>query len=255
MGTGAAYFSTPLDFYVDGHRAAEVTMRVTGVNVTAGAAIGSGGGGLQLKREHAHASAAISPVDSTQRRTFASAAALLWWDDMDHPSFPTRGATLRARYERAGGGGPAFSRRYVGATAAVPVTSRVSLHARATVGTTTPDSTVPLSYRFYLGSLTPSAVLNEAQVPFAGLRLQERNGFAVAQLGATLQWEALPNVFVAAHGDVGDVASRLRDAVDSRIVGLGLSVGTRTMAGPLEIRLHGRSTSTMILEFNAGHIF
>jgi NTE family protein len=255
MGTGAEYFSTPLDFYADRRRAAEVTMRITSVNATAGAAIGSGGGGLQLKGEHAHASAAISPVDSTQRRTFASAAALLWWDDMDRPSFPTRGVTLRARYERAVGDGPAFSRRYLGASGAVPLTNRISLHARATVGATTPDSTVPLDYRFYLGSLTPSAVLSEAQVPFAGLHVQERNGFAVAQLGATLQWEAVPNVFVSAHGDVGNVASRLHDAIDSRIVGVGLSVGTRTMAGPIELRAHGRSFSTMLLEFNAGHIF
>ncbi|MFL5605933.1 MAG: patatin-like phospholipase family protein [Gemmatimonadaceae bacterium] len=255
MGTGAAYFSTPLDFYADGHRAAEVTMRVTSVNVTAGAAIGGGGGGLQLKGEHAHASAAISPVDSTQQRTFASAAALLWWDDMDRPAFPTRGAALQARYERAGLFGPSFSRRYLGASAAVPITSRLSLHARATVGATTPDSTIPLSYRYYLGSLTPSAVLAEAQVPFAGLHVQERNGFAVAQLGAAAQWEAVPNVFVTVRGDVGNVAATVNQAIDSRIVGLGLSVGTRTLAGPLEIRVHGRSFSTMRLEFSAGHIF
>jgi hypothetical protein len=112
-----------------------------------------------------------------------------------------------------------------------------------------------LSYRYYLGSLTPSAVLAEAQVPFAGLHVQERNGFAVAQLGAAVQWEAVPNVFVALRGDVGNVAASMRDAIDTRIVGMGLSVGTRTLAGPLEIRLHGRSFSTTLLEFNAGHVF
>jgi NTE family protein len=255
MGTGAAYFSSPLDFYDGRRRAAEVTMRVTSANVTAGAAIGSGGGGIQVKGENAHASASISPVDSTQQRAFVSAAGLLWWNDMDRPSFSTRGVTLQARYERAGGGGPSFSRRYAGASAAVRVSPRVSLQGRATFGATTADSAVPLSYRYYLGSLAPSAVLPEAQVPFAGLHLQERNGFAVAQLGAAVQWEVVPNVFVALRGDVGNVAASVSDAIDSRIVGMGLSVGTRTLAGPLEIRVHGRSFSTTLLEFNAGHIF
>jgi hypothetical protein len=230
-------------------------MRVTSGNVTAGAAIGGGGGGIQLKGENDHTSASISATDSTRQRAFLSAAGLLWWDNMDQPSFPTKGTALQARYERAGVGGPSFSRRYVSATAAVPVASRVSLQARTTFGATTPDSTVPLSYRYFLGSLTPSAVLAEAQVPFAGLHVQERNGFAVAQLGAAVQWEAVPNVFVALRGDVGNVATGVRDAIDSRIVGMGLSAGTRTVAGPLEIRVHGRSFSTVLLEFNAGHIF
>jgi hypothetical protein len=252
---GGSYVSSPIDFYDAGHRVAEAAMRVTSVNLTAGAAIGGGGAGVQVKGENAHASASISATDSTQQRTFLSAAALLWWDNMDRPSFFTRGAALQARYERAGVGGPSFSRRYVGASAAVPVGGRVSVHALATFGATTPDSSVPLGYRYFLGSLTPSAVLAESQVPFAGLHVQERNGFAVAQAGAAVQWEAVPNVFVTLRGDVGNVASSLSDAIESRIVGMGLSAGTRTLAGPLEIRVHGRSFSTMLLEFNAGHIF
>jgi NTE family protein len=255
LGTGASYFSSPLDFYVGGRRVAEATMRVTSANVTAGAAIGGGGAGIQVKAENAHASASISAIDSTRQRAFLSAAGVLWWDNMDQPAFPTKGAALQARYERAGGGGPSFSRRYVGASAAAPVTRRLSLQARATLGATTPDSAIPLSYRYYLGSLSPSAVLAEAQVPFAGLHVQERNGFAVAQLGAAVQWEAVPNVFLTLRGDVGNVASSVTDAIDSRIVGIGFSAGTRTLAGPLEIRVHGRSFSTMLLEFSAGHIF
>lgn len=255
LGMAASYVGTPLDFYEGSRRSTEVTLRMTDATVTAGAAIGGGGGGIQLKAENAHASAAISTVDSSQQRTFASAAALLWWNSMDRPSFPTSGVTLQARYERAGGGGPSFSRRYAGVTAAVPLSGRLSVSAHATAGATTPDSTVPLSYRFYLGSLTPSAVLSEAQVPFAGLHVQERNGLAVAAAGVSAQWEALPNVFVGLHGDVGNVAARVRDAIDSRIVGSGLSLGTRTLAGPLEIRVHGRSFSTAVLEFNAGHVF
>jgi NTE family protein len=255
LGTGISYLSTPLDFFEGRRRAAEATLRVTSANVTVGAAMRGGGLGLQLKGEDVHGTAAIAAVDSSQHRAFVSAAALLWWDDMNATSFPTRGTTLRARYERAGGGGAAFLRYATSASVALPLTPRLSLTARTTLGASSRDSTIPLHYRFFLGSLTPSAVLADAQVPFAGLRTQERTGFAVAQAGGSLQWEAVPNVFVAVRADVGNVAPTIGEAVTARVVGAGVSVGSRTIVGPVELRVHGRSASTALLEFSVGHLF
>ncbi len=255
LGMGASYLSTPVDFFEGQRRAAESTLRITSLTGTAGAAIGNAAIALQAKGEDFHGTSAIAAVDSSQHRTYASAAAIIWWDHMDEPSFPTRGSALLARYERAGGGGPSFSRRYVAASAAVPLGSRFSVLGRATFGRSTPDSTTPAHYRFYLGSLTPSAVSGESQVPFAGLRVQERNGFAVAELGAAAQWEVVQNVFLSARADVGNVAPTVYEALSTRIVGMGLSIGTRTIAGPVELRVHGRSPSTAILEFSAGHLF
>ena len=255
LGTGVSYLSTPLDFFEGRRRAAEATLRVTSANVTVGAATRGGGVGIQLRAEDERGSAAIAAVDSSQHRTFASAAALVWWDDMDRPAFATRGTALRARYERAAGGGAPFSRWFASGSAAAPISSRLSIAARVAAGASSRDSTIPLHYRFYLGSLTPTAVLAESQIPFAGLKVQERNGFAVAVAGVALQWEAVPNVFVAARADLGNVAPSLGEAVESRVLGAGLSVGSRTLVGPVELRLHGRSPSTALLEFSVGHLF
>jgi hypothetical protein len=255
LGTGASYLSAPLDFFEGRRRAAEATLRVSSANVTVGAATRGGGMGLQLKGEDARGSAAIAAVDSSQHRTFVSAAALVWWDDMNRPAFATRGTTLRARYERAGGGGAPFARWLAAGSAVAPLSDRLSIAARLTAGASSPDSTIPLHYRFFLGSLTPSAVLAETQIPFAGLKVQERTGFAVAVAGASLQWEAVPNLFVILRTDVGSVGSTLGDAIESRMLGAGLSLGTRTLVGPVQLRVHARSASTALLEFSAGHLF
>jgi NTE family protein len=255
LGTGVSYLSTPFDLFEGRRRAAEATLRVTSANVTVGAATRGGGIGLQIKGEDARASAAIAAVDSSQRRTFASAAALLWWDDMDRPDFASRGIRLRARYERAGGGGAPFTRWFATTYAAAPLSNRLSIAGRVTAGTSSRDSTIPLHYRFFLGSLTPSAVLAETQVPFAGLKVQEQSGFAVAVAGATLQWEAMPNLFVALRADAGAVGPSLGDAVGARVLGAGLSIGSHTLVGPVELHVHGRSASTALLEFSVGHLF
>ena len=255
LGTGVSYLSVPLDFFEGRRRAAEATLRVTSGNVTVGAATRGGGVGLQLKGEDARASAAIAAVDSREHRTFASASALLWWDDMNRASFATAGTALRARYERAVGGGAPFTHWLALASGVAPLSRRLSVSARVAAGASSRDATIPLHYRFFLGSLTPSAVLAETQVPFAGLKVQEHNGFAVGVAGASLQWEAVPNVFVTARADVGDVGATLGEAIDSRVTGAGLSIGSRTLVGPVELRLHGRSRSTALLEFSVGHLF
>ena len=255
LGTGASWLGTPIDFFQGRRRIAEATLRLTSANVTMGAATRAGGVAVQLKAEDARVGAAIAGVDSGQHRTFGSAAALMWWDDLDRPSFATRGMALRARYERAAGGGAPFARWYAIGNGVVPLSSRLAIGARLVVGAASPDSTLPLHYRYFVGSLTPSSVLAESQIPFAGRELQERNGHAVAIAGASLQWEALANVFVTARADVGDAGRTLGDAIESRVLGTALSVGSRTVVGPVELRLHGRSPSTATLEFSVGHAF
>jgi hypothetical protein len=174
---------------------------------------------------------------------------------MNESWFPTRGTALRARYERGAGGGPSFSRELATGSAALPITRRLSVLGSATFGASSRDAALPLHYRFFLGSLTPSAVLAESQFTFAGLRPQERNDYAIAQLGASIQWEALPNVFAIFRTDVGNVAPTVSDAVRSRIAGFAFSLGSRTIAGPVELSVHGRSLDNMLVEFSVGHSF
>jgi NTE family protein len=255
LGTSASWLGTPIDFFDGRRRTAEATLRVTSANVTVGAATRGGGVGIQLKGEDARVSASIAGMDADQHRTFGSAAALMWWDDLDRPSFATRGTALRARYEHAAGGGAPFSRWFAISEAIVPLSKRLSVGAHVVAGAASRDSTIPLHYRFFVGSLTPSTVLAESQIPFAGLRLQERNGYAVATAGASMQWEVVPNLFATTRVDVGDAGRTLGDAIESRVLGAGLSIGSRTIVGPVELRLHGRSRSTALLEFSVGHLF
>jgi hypothetical protein len=77
----------------------------------------------------------------------------------------------------------------------------------------------------------------------------------VAIAGVSLQWEAASNVFVTARGDVGDTGRTVGDAFESRVVGAGLSVGTRTLVGPVELSVHGRTFSDALVEFSIGHLF
>lgn len=255
LGTSLSYLATPVDFFEGRRRAAEATLRVMTANVTVGAATRAGGLGLQLKGENAHSSASIAALDSSTHRLFASAAGILWWEDVDRADFATRGTSLRARYERAVGGGAPFGRWSIAGSASTPLSPRLVIAGRAVAGAIPPDSTIPLDYRFYLGSLTPSAVLAESQLPFAGLKPQERSGFATAAAGASLQWEALSNVFVTLRGDVGDAGRTLGDAIESRVVGAGLAVGTRTLVGPVALSIHGRTFSDALVEFSVGHLF
>jgi NTE family protein len=255
LGTGASYLSTPLDFFEGRRRSAEATLRVASANLTVGGALRRGAVALQLKGEDVYATAAIAAVDSSHHRAFASAAALLWWDTMGAPDFATHGAMLRARYERGFWGGAPFTRTIATGSAALPIASHVSLLTRATVGASTRDATIPIHYRFFLGSLTSSVILAEAQVPFAGLHMQERTDFAVAQAGAAVQWEAVPNVFASLRADVGNVGPGVSEAIDTRIAGAGFSLGSRTLIGPVQVTVHGRSPSTAMLEINIGHVF
>jgi OMP85 superfamily len=255
VGTELSYLSTPLDFFQERRRSAEATLRVGGASLTVGGALKRAAIALQLKGEDIRASAAVAAVDSSQHRAFASAAALLWWDTMDEPEFPTRGSTVQARYERAVWGGTPFSRTVASVATVSPIASHLSLVGRATVGASTRDDAIPLSYRFFLGSLTPSAVLPDAQVTFAGLHLQERNDFAVVVAGAALQWEAARNLFATVRADVGNVAPSIGDAISSRIVGAGVSLGSHTLVGPVTLSVHGRSPTTALLELNIGHLF
>lgn len=254
VGTGVSFLSTPVDLFVGRRRAAEATLRVASAGATLGLAGRTGGAGVHVKGEHARSTSEIAAPDSISRRTYATTAALVWWDDLDRPAFPTRGTALRSRYERGAGAG-AFTRWFVTGHGVAPLTDRLVLATRLTAGAASRDDALPLHYRFHMGSLTPSAVLAESQVPFAGLRTQERQGFAVAVGGASLQWEAVRNVFVSARADVGNVGPTLGDALGSRVMGVALSLGSRTLAGPVEVRLHGRSPAATRLEFSVGHQF
>jgi hypothetical protein len=62
-------------------------------------------------------------------------------------------------------------------------------------------------------------------------------------------------VFATLRADVGNVGDTIREAVDTRVAGVGVSLGTRTLIGPVELSVHGRSLPATLVELSVGHVF
>jgi hypothetical protein len=194
--------------------------------------------GVELKGEHSRAATVIGATDSAQSRTFGTGAAIFRWDSFDRAAFPRRGGMLSLRSEYAFGGAR-FTQHVANGAVALPLTHSLTALGRATVGTSSPESALPLNYRFMLGGSYPAPLFPETQVASVGFRPQERSGAAVARLGVGAQWEARRNLFVTVRSDAGYAASRLSldRAYDS---GIALALGTLTALGPVEISVSGR---------------
>jgi len=141
-------------------------------------------------------------------------------DDMDQAEFADARPKLRDRYERAAQVGRAVQRWFAAVAAAVPLSKRLSFHARYRPA----PRRAPARSRCSIASYSaphPSAVLAETQVPFAGLRVQESERLAVAVAGDTLQWEAVRTCSWR-RADLGNAAASGRATrIDSRVSGQG----------------------------------
>ena len=113
---------------------------------------------------------------------------------------------------------------------------------RATAGLLRGDGAdVAPQYWFFLGGPYVSPVLGESQVPFLGLKPQERFGRAVQRVRASAQLEVSPRLFATLRADVGRVSDRLRVDLSAYDAGFGVSVGALTIVGPIELWVSGRS--------------
>ncbi|HET7228731.1 MAG TPA: patatin-like phospholipase family protein [Longimicrobium sp.] len=251
-----AHTRTPLDFYDGGKRVAIANSRVTEINGFAGVALtASATAGVQVKLEHASASTAVASADTSQRRTYPSAAFVIWRDALDRPDFPTRGVAFAGRSEWAFGA-DAFSQQVAEARVVVPLGGRLSGSLQANAGFNRGGDRVPLHYRFFLGGAYPGAVYRERQVPLAGLAFQARTGQALARGSAALQWELRRDVFATLRGDVGGVSEELGDVLGDPVGGVALSLGARTPFGPLELTASTASPRRAPrMEFTLGYAF
>jgi hypothetical protein len=127
---------------------------------------------------------------------------------------------------------------------------------RATVGTSSPESVVPLHYRFMLGGSYPAPLFPEAQVASVGLRAQGRSGVAVSRLGAGLQWAMRRDVFATVRADIGQAGPALTFERDAYDAGVGVAFGAITPVGPIELAVSGRRVSARPrLEVSLGYPF
>jgi NTE family protein len=259
LGLAADWLRAPLDVYDGDRRVAELTVEARSLMASAAAVVPGGFlAGLQVKGEVADFGASTAAIDTAGGETFYSVAALLWRDSFDHTSFPDDGSALQVRVEladRAIGGGATF-RRYIGEfRRARMLGAKLNVSARLTTGLLAGDD-VPAYYLFTLGGAYPYSVFPENQLPFLGLRPQQRAGTAV-QLGyVALRYEVRDGLYATAAVNAGAVGGAWQDLFEDYLFGAGFSLGARTPIGPLELTASGMTLREWPrLELNIGHYF
>jgi outer membrane protein assembly factor BamA len=213
----------------------EAHVEVSRATVLLGAAAPGprGVAGVELIAERASA-AALSPTDSSDRRTRALGALVLRRSTVDQPAFPTRGYALEARSVSAVG--PHWFAQHVVQTFVAHAVSReVTLSTRAIVGTSVRRLDVPLHRRFVLGGTYVAPIFPETEAPFVGARAQQFVGTSAVRLGSAVQWEVRRGVFATARGEVGYAGDALTVDRNAYRTGVGVSLGTPTVIGPIEV--------------------
>ncbi len=237
-GFDASYVETPIDLFSDEARVAEVKVRVADLSAFVGARVGRRGlASLRVTGEHAQGATRIAAVEAGEARTYYTVSTAFAVNTLDRPAFARRGFRLLARTERADrriGSGGTFWQHLVNVQAAVPLTSRLAVTARAVAGAAGGND-LPFHYQFFLGGTVPSAVFHERQPTFPGLRPQQRSGLAVQLVQAGLQFEPAEQVFVGAKINVGNTADRWRARFDRYARGYEMILGAQTFVGPVEI--------------------
>ncbi|HKO16397.1 MAG TPA: BamA/TamA family outer membrane protein, partial [Gemmatimonadaceae bacterium] len=256
LGASASYTRSPFDLFEEGRRVATADVVVGAAAFTAGLELlGNAGLAAQLAGQRVSGARPFTSADSVRERALASISGLAWWSGLDREEFPRQGVRIFARSE-AVVAGASFAHHVADVRGAVPLTRRFTLQTRATAGATTGGDDIPVSYRFFLGGSTASGAFPETQLAFPGLQPQERMGTAVARLQGALQWEAVPNVYATLTAAAGNVGATLRSAAAHPIVGMGVSLGSQTILGPIELSLGGRSLGEWPrVGVNIGYVF
>ena len=157
-----------------------------------------------------------------------------------------------------------FTQQIVMLAAAHPVVSHVSLVGRAGIGLATGGDSLPLHYRFFLGGTTRSGIFPDTHIPFMGFEPEALSATSARwALWQDVQSELVSNVVVTIRGDVATLsgsAATLADVVHATgsrtVAGLGLSVGTPTVLGPVELTFGGRSDRQRpLVDISLGFVF
>lgn len=243
LGAEARYTRALLDIFEEGERIADVNTRV--VTVGGGAArtisrtsvVGVRGG-----LEYIDADFRIADSDTAQKRTYYTAAALLWRDTFDRSVFPTRGISLRLRSELGNNhleGRNSFTQHIGDVEQILPLPWATVLRLRAIAGVAR-GTDLPVHRMFFLGGVLPSPAFPETQPIFWGLKPNERSGRAVQVIRASLQKEIVNEVYGTVGVNVGNALDRWRIRSSDYIAGWGVSLGMATPIGPVELTASGR---------------
>jgi NTE family protein len=255
IGGGVTYSNTPLPPVtgeVDTVGAQHV--RISNATVfVARPASADGVGGLQLKIEHATGERPLE-IMGNYHATYVSLAGVLRYDSFDRPLFPTAGTRVVARSEWSGNG--AFAEQFLSIASSRPISSTLSVSARAIGGQAIGGTALPLHYQFFLGGATQSAIFPETQIPVMGLASGERSGTSIRLLSGGVQDELVSHVFASLRVDAASVSESHAVGGARWITGIGASLGAATLLGPIEMTVSTRSVRRWpLIAVNLGFLF
>jgi len=261
LGAELDYVRSPFDLYQGDHRVAQARVDLGAITGSIARSMGTAvDASIRIKVEHARWAEEVSAVEPAPiHRTFYSVAGVLRVDTYDRGVFPRSGVGLRAVSEwgnrmAAASGGAAFSHHEADLRAYLPVLRRMSLWAGATLGASGGEP--PPHYQFFLGGANAYYIFPDRDIPFAGLRTQQRRGRHVQQAELGVQWELAPDVFARVRWNAGTVLDRWSFDPASYVDGMGVELGAKTFAGRLSVSASGNAHTTWpIVEIDLGYPF
>lgn len=141
----------------------------------------------------------------------------------------------------------------------LPVSDRFSFLSRLTAGrTVTYSSTLPLHYRYFGGDAVPISIFQDRQFLLLGYEVQELSGrhMQALQLGAQLRIQR--NTFLQIKWNAASFydQSKWKIQPSNFESGFGISGGTQTIIGPVELTLMAPDfNGPYALRINVGYAF
>ncbi len=236
----------PFDIFVDGERVSEPRVRSTSIRGLAGLGFGYDVFlGVEFGYEDVNSEPAPLAADWTAGdQDFATLAGLAAIDRWDRARFPRRGWRLLAKtlWADESIGGSDFSQHVLDVQGVVPITDRIGILGRATIGTSDGDD-LPSNYLFFVGGAQQYDLYRDRHFPFYGLRVNERRGRHLQAGMLGLHWEFLPDLFVQVRGNGAALPEEWEWDDDAFFGGWGLTFGAWTRFGSGALSVVGENFS------------
>lgn len=253
----AGYASVPVDVFAGADRAvASGALEVVSARTYAGPVLleslltGFGPGVTYVRAAPDVAPEGVEGISDT----YVSLGAFAASDSRDRSAFASRGHRFEAQAEWSPGLGAEFGRTFVSLSGALPIAPHTSLIGRASLahgwGDPTPDQLT------YVGGALVPALLPGRFVAFYGADEQELIGTSAQVAAVGVQVAIGSTLFARLLVDAGRAGSDLSFDPDAFATGFGVSLGTDTPAGPVELLLSGNLTEDSPgLTFRLGRSF
>lgn len=132
-----------------------------------------------------------------------------------------------------------------------------SLKLGATAGSSLGNNEPPLSYQFFVGGQSHMKYFDNI-ISFEGLRFTQLYGDHIALAKVSWQYNFYKNFYAIANFNGGYVSKEYNEWFDDNnfTFGCGLTLGMKTMAGPVEVSLMGSNRCSDLVGFlNIGYWF